>query len=324
MSNTEVHDEVSRAYTEALRRSRRDPGAGCCGAVAACSAPSGVAALAGYGEEREKYAEAAASSFGCGNPLAFAGVEPGQTVLDLGSGAGLDLLIAAERVGPTGKVIGVDMTDAMIEAARETAERAGYSNVEVRKGLIEELPVEDASVDWVISNCVINLSPQMDRVFREIHRVLKPGGRLSISDIVVEDLPAWLLESAAAYTGCIAGAISESEYLEGLRKAGLEEVEVEDRLVYEPEQIRAIAETDLADLGLDPKLVERALDAAKGKISSAKFSGRKPVIEARDEESLATGVMREKASALLDRTVRAAAGPAERRSGARPPGARRW
>jgi SAM-dependent methyltransferase len=282
MSEVNVHDEVSRAYTDALRRSREGRGTGCCGPDAACGSSSGAAALAGYGDERERYAEAAASSFGCGNPLAFAGVEAGQTVLDLGSGAGLDLLVAAEKVGPTGRVIGVDMTDAMIEAAGEAAESAGYSNVEVRKGLIEALPVEDASVDWVISNCVINLSPQKDRVFREIHRVLKPGGRLSISDIVVEDLPDWLVESAAAYTGCIGGAISESEYLEGLRKAGLEDVAVEDRLVYAPEQVRAIAESDLADLGLDPKLVERALDEAKGKICSAKFSGRKPAIEARE------------------------------------------
>ncbi len=276
MSKSTVHQEVSRAYKEALRRSREGRGTSCCGADVACRPSSGAAALAGYGEEREKYAEAAASSFGCGNPLAFSGVGAGQTVLDLGSGAGLDLLVGAEKVGPTGKVIGVDMTDAMVEAAREAAERAGYSNVEVRKGLIEELPVEDASVDWVISNCVISLSPQKDLVFREIHRVLKPGGRLSISDMVVEDLPDSLLESAAAYTGCIAGAISESEYLEGLRKAGLEDVEVRDRLVYEPEQVRAIAESDLANLGLDSKLVERALDEAKGKICSAKFSGRKP------------------------------------------------
>lgn len=286
MRQTEVHDEVSRAYTEALRRSREGRGTGCCGVDAACGPSSGTAALAGYGEERERYVEAAASSFGCGNPLAFAGVEPGQTVLDLGSGAGLDLLVAAEKVGPTGKVIGVDMTDAMIEAAREAAERANYSNVEVRKGLIEEMPVEDASVDWVISNCVINLSPQKGRVFREIHRVLKPGGRLSVSDIVVEDLPEWLLESAAAYTGCIAGAISEAEYLEGLRKAGLEDVQVEDRLMYAPAQIRALAETDLADLGLDPKLFDRALNEENGKICSARFSARKPPIEAREEEVL--------------------------------------
>ncbi len=280
MSKSSVHKEVSIAYKKALRRSRAGRGTGCCGADVARSPSSGAAALAGYGEEREKYAEAAASSFGCGNPLAFAGVEPGQTVLDLGSGAGLDLLVAAEKVGPSGKVIGVDMTDAMIEAAREAAERAGYSNVEVRKGLIEKLPVEDASVDWVVSNCVINLSPQKDLVFREIHRVLKPGGRLSISDMVVGGLPEWLLESAADHTGCIAGAISESEYLEGLRRAGLEDVEVKDRLVYEPEQVRAIAESDLADLGLDPQLVVRALEEAKGKISSARFSGRKPSLEA--------------------------------------------
>jgi SAM-dependent methyltransferase len=276
MNPTDTHEEVSRAYTDALRRSQERRSGGCCGgAVEAGQSPSPAAQLAGYDQERGAHPETAASSFGCGNPLAFAGVEPGQTVLDLGSGAGLDLLIAAEKVGPSGRVIGVDMTDAMIEAARAAAQRAGHANIEVRKGLIEQLPVEDGSVDWVISNCVINLSPSKDEVFREIARVLKPGGRLTISDIVVQDLPDWIRQSAAAYIACVAGAISEAEYLAGLRGAGLADVEVEDRLVYEPEQVRGFVEADLGELGLDPQQIEQALVDTKGKVWSARFVGRK-------------------------------------------------
>ena len=130
-------------------------------------------------------------------------------MLDLGSGAGLDLMIAAEKCGPSGKVIGVDMTDDMIEVARKNASQAGHSNVDVRRGLIEDLPVDSSSVDWVVSNCVINLSPEKPRVFSEISRVMKPGARFSISDIVVADLPDWLRQSAAAWSACVAGAISE-------------------------------------------------------------------------------------------------------------------
>jgi len=165
--SADIRNSVSAAYTEALARSRANTG-GCCGAKPGTT----TATLAGYEAEREAYVEAAQSSFGCGNPLAFAGVEPGQTVLDLGSGAGLDLLLAAERVDPQGRVIGVDMTDEMLEAAAENATRAGHRNVELRKGYIEELPVDDASGDHVISNCVLNLSPGKPRVFAEIARVL--------------------------------------------------------------------------------------------------------------------------------------------------------
>ncbi|MEE9280989.1 MAG: arsenite methyltransferase [Myxococcota bacterium] len=272
MNDKQVHETVSGQYAEALQRSREKGSTGC-GPAAECS---GAAALAGYGEEREAYAEAAASSFGCGNPLAFAGVEPGQTVVDLGSGAGLDLLIAAEKVGPEGRVIGVDMTDAMIEAARNAAQRAGHANVEVRRGLIEELPVEAASVDWVVSNCVINLSPRKEDVFREIHRVLKPAGRISISDIVVEALPEEIRRSVAAYTSCIAGAISERAYVEGLEKAGLTDVQVAARLVYEASQLIGIVEAEAVDPGVDSGALSRAAEAVSGKVWSARFTAAKP------------------------------------------------
>jgi SAM-dependent methyltransferase len=273
-TNDEVRAQVSDAYKAAITQAR-----GCCGGGTACGdrdALAGVAAkLAGYGEEAREHAEV--SSFGCGNPLAFAGVEAGQTVLDLGSGAGFDLLIAAKKVGPEGKVIGVDMTDSMIEAARKNAARAGYEQIEIRKGIIEEMPVEDASVDWVISNCVINLSPEKERVFSEIHRVLRPGGRFSISDIVTEELPAEIRQHAAAYAACVAGAISEASYVAGLEKAGLVDVEVAERLVYSAAQIRELVGSDLESFGIDPSLLDGYLDQLEGKVWSAKLTGRRPL-----------------------------------------------
>ncbi|MCP4661329.1 MAG: arsenite methyltransferase [bacterium] len=276
-SASEVREEVSRAYTQAVEKVPEGRSS-CCAPSSCCTTiPAGVAAQqAGYGEElTEVPSSAASSSFGCGNPLAFAGVRPGDTVLDLGSGAGLDLLIAARKVGEDGKVIGIDMTDAMIETANRNIEQAGVTNVEVRKGLIEDLPVEDASVDWVISNCVINLSPEKEQVFREISRVLKPGGRISISDIVAEKLPDWLREQAAAYSACIGGAISEDAYRAGLEEAGLTEVEVDERVVYDAAQLRGIVASDLEALGATTEILDAGIEQAAGKVWSAKFTGRK-------------------------------------------------
>ncbi len=217
------------------------------------------------------------TSFGCGNPLAFADVQPGETVVDLGSGAGYDLMVAASKVGPDGHVIGVDMTDAMIEAARANASRAGMLQVEVRKGLIEELPIADGTADWVISNCVINLSPEKHRAFEEIERVLKPGGRFSISDIVVEDLPAEIRSHAKAYAACVAGAIPENRYVAGLMAAGMTEVEVSERQVYTADQIRSFIGAEIEHLGLTPEDLEARLGALEGNIWSARFRGRKTV-----------------------------------------------
>jgi SAM-dependent methyltransferase len=176
--------------------------------------------------------EASGSSFGCGNPLAFAGVRHGETVLDLGSGGGIDCFLAADRVGRSGRVIGLDMTEEMVEKATKTAEQNGYGNVEFRFGKIEEMPVETASVDWVISNCVINLSPDKERVFTEAYRVLRPGGKLLISDVVAEDLPNAMREDISAWASCVAGAVTEGEYLGMIREAGFEDVEIVDRLDY--------------------------------------------------------------------------------------------
>lgn len=281
-SNDQIRNSVRHAYASAVLA---EPGAGCCGGGNATQ--KGVAAkLAGYTQQEltSLPLDTVVNSFGCGNPLAFSQVQDGQVVLDLGSGAGIDLLLAAKKVGPGGRVIGIDMTDEMIARAKENIAAAELSNVEVRKGLIEDLPVEAGTVDWVISNCVINLSPEKERVFAEISRVLKPGGQISISDIVVEDLPDWVRSSAALYSSCIAGAISEDAYLQGLRDAGLDQVEVTDRLVYDAVQLAGLAESDegiSSEVGccggtVDPSLIRQGAEALAGKVWSAKITARKP------------------------------------------------
>ena len=214
----DIRSAVAQAYAKAVTRSR----AGSC-----CSAPDSeceTTKLFGYvGEDLQALPnDAVVNSFGCGNPLAFSEVKEGDTVLDLGSGAGIDLFIAAKRVGPAGRVIGVDMTDEMIARARENIAASEFDNIEVRKGIIEKLPVEDSSVDLVISNCVINLSPDKPEVFREITRVLKPGGRAAVSDIVLlQPLPDSIRSNVEAYIACIGGAVSIDTYLADVRAAGL-------------------------------------------------------------------------------------------------------
>lgn len=266
MKQSGTHEMVRKSYADMLEKVQRQ---------GSCCASSPTAKLAGY-DDAVGHTEAAGASLGCGNPVAFAEVREGDTVLDLGCGAGLDLLLAAEKTGPGGRVIGVDMTEEMIVAARQNAARAGLNNIDVRKGLIEELPVDDESVDWVISNCVINLSPDKQAVFREIARVLKPGARFMVSDMVVGDLPEFIRESAAAWSACVAGAISETEYVGGLRRAGLNDVEVSGRLVYDATQLRAILSDDIPDFDLDCDQVEGLLRQYAGSVWSARFTGRKP------------------------------------------------
>ena len=242
-----------------------------------------IAALAGYSAEELSSlpADAAANSFACGNPLSFATVKPGEVVLDLGSGVGVDLLLAAARVGPSGRVIGVDMTDEMIAKANANIRAKGHDNVEVRKGLIEALPVESGSVDWVISNCVINLSPEKHKVFREIHRVLKPGGAMLVSDLIAKDMPEELLLMPALHSSCIAGAIDEERYLDGLREVGMTEVKVLDRLFYEREQIESYADLAFGETFIaNPQMKERIpafVRMMEGNIWSAKVYGKKPL-----------------------------------------------
>lgn len=189
--------------------------------------------------------DAVQASFGCGNPLAFSLVRRGQTVLDLGCGAGIDLMLAADRVGATGLVIGVDQSAAMIDRARNNIRSGGYDNIDIRAGRIEALPVTTASVDWVISNCVINLASDKDQVFAEIFRVLKPGGRMMVSDIVADQLPAWMRRSAMLTSACVAGAISESTYMRGLADAGMTECDIVGRHYYEPSQLAAVVRDSL-------------------------------------------------------------------------------
>jgi arsenite methyltransferase len=200
----------------------RGEGSGC-----GCSRPADVAEAIGYTKEDLAIAQLANLGLGCGNPLALAAIQPGMTVLDLGSGAGFDAFLAWRRLGTTGRVIGVDMTDDMLENARKNAVELGAGNVEFRKGRIEALPVEDASVDLVISNCVINLSPDKPAVFREIRRVLKPGGQFAISDLVLlRDLPPTIAQDVNAYVGCMAGASLLTDYIRMALESGLDDLSI--------------------------------------------------------------------------------------------------
>jgi SAM-dependent methyltransferase len=226
---------VRERYAEVAR------GEATCGSLCGCTDNAeGLAIGFGYStEELAMLPEGANLGLSCGNPQAEAAIQPGETVLDLGSGAGFDCFLAARKVGPTGRVIGVDMTDAMLEKARANAEKAGLGNVEFRKGDVEALPVDEGSVDVVISNCVLNLVPDKDRAFREIHRVLKPGGRLAVSDMAWEIEPtAAVRQDLEALVGCIGGALVVDDYMSRVRRAGFARVEVERH----PEAARKMAE----------------------------------------------------------------------------------
>lgn len=279
----ELRQTVSKSYARAVEQTEA-PSGGCCAGGSAPVPAGALPILAGYSPQALAAlpADAVGNSFGCGNPVALAAIRAGDTVLDLGSGAGIDLLLAAERAGTEGKVIGVDMTPAMIERARANAAAAGLENVELHQGIIEDLPVAPESVDLVLSNCVINLSPEKERVFAELHRVLKAGGRISISDIVAEPLPAWIETEGLLYSACIAGAIPENAYLDGLRQAGLVEVAVRDRLTYDAAQLAALLDTDGSGsccCGSEPlptEQLERVTEALAGKVASIRVVGRKP------------------------------------------------
>jgi arsenite methyltransferase len=225
-----------------------------------------------YGEEtRDLPGEALAASLGCGNPTALAELRPGEVVLDLGSGGGIDVLLSARRVGPTGKAYGLDMTDEMLALARENQRKAGVANVEFLKGEIEHVPLPEGAVDVIISNCVINLSPDKDAVLREAFRVLKPGGRFAVSDVVVRgEVPSGIRKSIELWIGCVAGALEESEYRAKLAKAGFEAIDLEPTRVYTADGARDF----LTSAGLDPDAVAAAVDA---KFMSAFVRARKPL-----------------------------------------------
>ncbi|MFC1990542.1 arsenite methyltransferase [Chloroflexota bacterium] len=210
----------------------------CCSPVSSCCGSTNLAQeiskSIGYSdEELEAVPEGANLGLGCGNPVALASLKEGEAVLDLGSGAGFDCFLAADKVGDNGSVIGVDMTPEMIERARENASKGNYQNVEFRLGEIENIPAADSSVNVIISNCVINLAPDKNRVFKEAFRVLKPGGRLMVSDIVLlKDLPDFIKSSVQAYIGCISGAIKKDEYIEAIRATGFHEVSIVDETTF--------------------------------------------------------------------------------------------
>jgi arsenite methyltransferase len=243
---------------------------GCCGPTACGCGDPITSNLYSDAETSDLPADAVAASLGCGNPTALLALEPGQTVLDLGSGGGIDVLLSAKRVGPTGKVYGLDMTDEMLALARENQQKAGATNVEFLKGTIEAIPLPDDSVDVIISNCVINLSSDKDAVLREAFRVLKPGGRFAVSDVVVRgDVPADIRRSMELWVGCIAGALEETEYASKLRAAGFAGVEVEPWRVYKIDDARAF----LTDSGVD---VDRLAPLVEGRFASAFVRARKP------------------------------------------------
>ena len=238
MNTTDVREQVRERYGKLAAGS-----GGCCGsapapATSCCGSTETtqekMSKMVGYSEdELASLPEGANLGVGCGNPLAFSAVKEGDTVVDLGSGAGIDCFLAAQKVGESGRVIGVDMTPEMLAKARANADKGGYTNVEFREGVIEELPIEDNSVDIVISNCVINLSPDKDKVFSEIHRVLKPGGRYFVSDIVLRrELPEPIRNSAAAYSACVAGALLKDDYIGISEGMGFRDIEVMSEAVY--------------------------------------------------------------------------------------------
>ena len=260
-----ISEAVRDRYAQAARAAKTS----CCDSACCDPISSG---LYNDAETRGLPNEAVAASLGCGNPTALIELNEGNTVLDLGSGGGIDVLLSAKRVGPTGKVYGLDMTDEMLALARENQGKAGATNVEFLKGEIETIPLPDNSVDVVISNCVINLSADKDRVLAEAFRVLKPGGRFAVSDVVVlGDVPAEVRRSMELWIGCIAGALRDSEYATKLAKAGFADVSVENWRVYNPADAAAI----LAEAGITPA----AATAAQGKFASAFVRATKPLTQ---------------------------------------------
>jgi arsenite methyltransferase len=236
---TEVREVVRERYAAAAKAAAGHRG--CCGSSASC-APTLFGASV-YDEATRQLApeDAVAASLGCGVPTAIADLREGETVLDLGSGAGADVLISAQRVAPTGKAIGLDMTDEMLELARANAKQAGVQNAEFIKGYIEELPLADDSVDVVISNCVVNLSADKPKVFREVARVLRPGGRFAISDVVADpDVDEGIRADMATWTGCIAGALTAEQFKRGLAVAGLTDVQVTESHRVHPQAVSAV------------------------------------------------------------------------------------
>jgi len=275
VKDEEIRKVVREGYAKVAKKE-----ASCCAPVNSCCESTGLAQdisrKIGYtNEELTSVPEGANLGLGCGNPVALASLEEGETVLDLGAGAGFDCFLAANKVGKKGKVIGVDMTPEMLEKARQNAQKGDYENVEFRLGEIENIPAADNSVGVIISNCVINLSPDKNRVFNEAFRVLKPGGRLMVSDIVLlKELPDFIKDSIAAYVGCISGAVMKDDYLAVIREAGFQEVEVLDETFF---PIDFVANDPMAKAVIDKMgvTIEDIKDIANSGVS-IKIQGIKP------------------------------------------------
>ncbi len=265
----DIKEVVKEKYGAAAKRAAEgSTAAGCCGTGSGCDPITSN--LYDASQIGTLPIEAVIASLGCGNPTALAELKAGETVLDLGSGGGIDVLLSARRVGPTGKAFGLDMTDEMLTLARENQSRAGVENVEFLKGEIEHIPLPDNSVDVIISNCVINLSADKDRVLAEAFRVLKPGGRFAVSDVVVrgDDVPAELRRNMELWIGCVAGALEESDYRRKLASAGFTNIDMEPTRIYRAED----AKTFLEQGNLDPALFARV----DGKFMSAFVRAQKP------------------------------------------------
>ena len=265
-----ITEVVKERYGAAARRAAAGAGSGCCGASADCGADPITRDLYDEAEKSGLPDTAVLASLGCGNPTALAALQPGETVLDLGSGGGIDVLLSARRVSPGGKAYGLDMTDDMLALARENQKKAGVENVEFLKGEMENIPLPDNSVDVIISNCVINLSADKDRVLREAFRVLKPGGRFAVSDVVVRgDVPDVIRQSMLLWVGCIAGALRDYDYVAKLARAGFESIGIEPTRVYDIEDARAFLSAE----GMD---VDKIAPEVQGKFISAFVRAIKP------------------------------------------------
>ena len=269
MSDSNIQEAVKQKYGEAAKRAANG-GTACCGGAAELSGCDPI--TKNLYDDPEKAAlpeKAVAASLGCGNPTALAKLQPGEIVLDLGSGGGIDVILSSKRVGTTSIAYGLDMTDEMLALARENQKKAGIKNVEFLKGAIENVPLPDNSVDVIISNCVINLSGDKDRVLAEAFRVLKPGGRFAISDVVVRgEVPANIRKSMELWVGCIAGALEENQYREKLARAGFDSIDVEPTRVYKVEEAREFLEAaslDAATVGpqIDGKFISAFVRATK-------------------------------------------------------------
>ncbi len=272
--------ETKKIVRESYAKIATQDNTSCCDKISSCCGPANrsgeISKKIGYTDKEIKSVpEGANLGLGCGNPLAISSLKDGEIVMDLGSGAGFDVFLAAQKVGKNGKVIGIDMTPEMINKARENAKKGGYINVEFRLGEIEKLPADDNSVDVIISNCVINLSPDKEAVFKEIFRVLKPGGRIMISDIVLlNELPDFIKNSINGYVGCISGAILKNDYLQIISNSGFADVEVVDEVKTSIDiwlNDSTIQKT-MEDLKISPKKAKETLD----NIASIKLRGFKP------------------------------------------------